>query len=215
MSAHSADTIRYSLQSRPPAAAPGSGDYALNPQLSHLFSALRTPAAVLILLVEREEGLTVLITKRSDSLPVHAGQCCCPGGRAEPEDRDSADTALRETEEETGISRDKVEILGILPDYVTRTGFLITPVVGVVRPPFELNPNPAEVAEVLEVPLAVFLDPVRCRMESIVVPGGAASFYSFEYEGRIIWGATAGLLVSLREALKEPAAPANALRPAL
>lgn len=214
MSALSAGTIRRILQSRPPTAPSGAGDHVLNAHLAHLFSAGRTAAAVMILLVEREEGLHVLITRRAEGLPVHAGQYCCPGGRAEPDDAGPAATALRELQEEVGIDPAQVRVLGALPDYVTRTGFVVSPVVGAIRPPFSLSPSPGEVAEIVEIPLSVFLDPARCRVDEVAVPGGTASFYAFAWEGRVIWGATAGILVSLRDALRPPA-QAAALRPAL
>jgi 8-oxo-dGTP pyrophosphatase MutT (NUDIX family) len=178
-----------------------SGDRDLNPGLSALFSQDHRPAAVLILLVERPEGLTVLLTKRPETLRVHAGQISFPGGGVEPGDNGPAGTALRETNEEIGLDPALVDILGYLPEYQTRTGFTVAPVVGAVKPPFTLNPNPAEVERVLEVPLSHFLNPENCRVGEKDYNGYKARFYSFQYGDDTIWGATAGMLRGLREAL--------------
>ncbi|MCW2246382.1 8-oxo-dGTP pyrophosphatase MutT (NUDIX family) [Azospirillum fermentarium] len=177
------------------------GDHDLNPGFGPP-QGLRE-ASVLVPLVERAEGATVLFTLRTASLTAHAGQISFPGGRREAEDRSPEDTALRETEEEIGLSRDRIEILGQLDTYVTRTGFRVTPVVGLVRPPFTLDPDPTEVDEVFEVPLSFILDPANPQRHSRTFMGTERYFYAFPYQQRYIWGATAGMLVNLRDVLRE------------
>ena len=122
---------------------------------------MATPAAVLVPVVDRADGLTMLLTQRSADLPDHPGQISFPGGRVEPDDTSIADAALREATEEVGLARAHVAILGELPNYETVTGFRVTPVVGWVEPPFALLPDPVEVADVFEVPLAFLLDPAN------------------------------------------------------
>ncbi|AWK85419.1 CoA pyrophosphatase [Azospirillum thermophilum] len=178
------------------------GDHDLNPDLTPPpdGQGLRD-AAVLVPLVDRGEEITVIFTQRTANLTAHAGQISFPGGRMEPSDESAEDTALRETEEEIGLTRDRVEILGRLDTYVTRTGFRVTPVVGLVQPPFTLTPDPTEVAEVFEVPLSFILDPENPRRHSREFLGKPRYFYAFPYEQRYIWGATAGMLVNLRDVL--------------
>ena len=159
------------------------------------------PAAVLVPLVARAPEPTILLTQRTPHLNVHGGQISFPGGRVDLGDVDRVDTALRETEEETGVPRDRVEILGMLPDYDIMTGFRVTPVVGWVEPPFDIRPDPFEVAEVFEVPLAFFLDPANYVAQSREVNGALRHFYAMPWQGRNIWGATAGMLRSLYRAL--------------
>ncbi|HYD32571.1 MAG TPA: CoA pyrophosphatase [Azospirillaceae bacterium] len=177
------------------------GDHDLNPGFDPP-GELRE-AAVLVPLVDRREGMTLIFTQRTAHLAAHAGQISFPGGCAEPEDPDPEATALRETEEEIGLPADRVEILGRLDTYITRTGFRITPVVGLVRPPFGVNPDPTEVAEVFEVPLDFILSPGNPQRHSREFMGRERYFYAFPYENRYIWGATAGMLVNLREVLRE------------
>ncbi len=158
-----------------------------------------TAAAVLIPLVQRPEGLSMLLTQRTAHLTDHAGQISFPGGRAEEFDASPVATALRETEEEIGLDRRHIEIVGILPDYITGTGYRVTPVVGLVTPPFELTPDENEVAEIFEVPLAFLMDAANHRRLSFDLPEGAGrrSFYAMPYERFFIWGATAGMLRNL------------------
>jgi 8-oxo-dGTP pyrophosphatase MutT (NUDIX family) len=158
-----------------------------------------TAAAVLIALVERDEGLSMLLTQRTAHLTDHAGQISFPGGRAEDYDASPIDTALREAEEEIGLQRRHVDVLGTLPDYVTGTGYRVTPVVGLVKPPFELTPDENEVAEIFEVPLAFLMNAANHRRLSFDLPEGAGrrSFYAMPYERFFIWGATAGMLRNL------------------
>lgn len=155
------------------------------------------PAAVLVPIVARSDDVTVLLTRRTDHLHHHPGQISFPGGRVEKTDISSVMTALRETEEEIGLSPDKVELLGELPEYVTGTGFRITPVVGLVHPPFELKLDTFEVAEAFEVPLSYFLDPANHQRHSREYQGRMRQYYAMPYGGHFIWGATAGMLVSL------------------
>ncbi len=156
-----------------------------------------TAAAVLLPLVLRAEGLQLLLTQRTDHLAAHAGQIALPGGRAEASDASPADTALRETEEEIGLGRGHIEVIGSLPDYLTGTGYRVTPVVGLVTPPFELRADPGEVAEIFEVPLAFLMDGLNHQRLSVELPGGRRSFYAMPYQERFIWGATAGMLRNL------------------
>jgi 8-oxo-dGTP pyrophosphatase MutT (NUDIX family) len=158
-------------------------------------------AAVLVPLVERHDGLNVLLTRRSDALPSHAGQVSFPGGRVQDEDRGFADTALRETEEEVGLSRGFVSIAGFFEPYETGTGFAIQPVVGFVRPGFDLKPDPREVAEAFEVPFDFLMDPANHQLHHAVWQGRKRSYYAMPYGRHYIWGATAGMLVALRRRL--------------
>lgn len=160
-----------------------------------------TPAAVLVPVIERPEGLTVLFTQRTAHLNDHAGQVSFPGGRCEETDASPVFTALRETEEEIGLDPALVEVLGILPEYRTGTGFSVTPVVGLVRPPFELNLDSFEVAEIFETPLSFLLDPANHQRHSMEIGGVMRHYYAMPYEGYFIWGATAGMLVSLHRLL--------------
>ena len=160
-----------------------------------------TPAAVLVPVIERPEGLTVLFTQRTAHLNDHAGQVSFPGGRCEETDPTPVFTALRETAEEIGLAPELVEVLGILPEYRTGTGFSVTPVVGLVRPPFELNPDSFEVAEIFETPLSFLLDPANHQRHSMEIGGVLRHYYAMPYEGYFIWGATAGMLVSLHRLL--------------
>ena len=160
------------------------------------------PAAVLVPLVEHGDGVTVLLTQRTNHLAHHPGQISFPGGRLEDGDHgDSVLAALRETEEEIGLPRDRVTILGRLDHYITGTGFIITPVVGVIEPPVLTNPDPFEVAEVFEVPLDFLLDPENHKLNRVVVEGRRRPFWSMTWDERVIWGATAGMLVNLSEVL--------------
>ena len=176
------------------------GDHSLVPGGTPPASAL-TPAAVLVPLVMRPGGLTVMLTQRTAHLAAHAGQISFPGGRAEPEDADSVAAALRETEEEVGLPRDHVEVIGRLDTYLTSTGFEITPVVGLVRAPYPMRVDPFEVAEVFELPLSFVLDRTNHRRDSREYKGRLRHFYVLPYENRYIWGATAGMLVNLAEVL--------------
>lgn len=162
----------------------------------------RIPAAVLIPIIVRESGLTVLLTQRTAHLRDHAGQVSFPGGRCEPADPSPQITALRESHEEVGIRPDQVEVLTTLPDYFTSTGFRITPVVGLVTPPLNLQLDDFEVADVFEPPLEFLLDEANYRRECLEHCGARHHYWTVPWQGRFIWGATAGMLVSLRECLR-------------
>ncbi|AOK58589.1 coenzyme A pyrophosphatase [Burkholderia ubonensis] len=160
-------------------------------------------AAVLVPLVVRDAGLTVLLTQRADHLNDHAGQVSFPGGRREPFDPDATATALREAKEEIGLAGEQVEILGALPDYLTGTGFCVTPVVGLVHPPFTVQADTFEVAEIFEVPLAFLMNPANHQIRRFRWDGGERRFFAMPYprgDGSgdyFIWGATAGMLRNL------------------
>jgi 8-oxo-dGTP pyrophosphatase MutT (NUDIX family) len=166
-----------------------------------------TVAAVLVPIVAHASGLTVLFTQRTVHLKAHSGQVSFPGGRAEPADRSPEDTALRESEEEIGIARSRVEVIARLPEYFTRTGFRVTPVVGLIEPPLVLAPDPGEVEAVFEVPLAFLLDPRNHQRRTREFQGQSVGYYAMTYrsdeEERTIWGATAGMLVNLCRALAD------------
>ncbi|WP_242390580.1 CoA pyrophosphatase [Pararhodospirillum photometricum] len=156
------------------------------------------PAAVLVPLVERPEGLNVLLTRRTAHLAHHAGQIAFPGGRAEASDPSPEATALREAFEETGLGGESVDILGRLDDYRTVTGFHVTPVVGAVTPPLDLRLDPHEVAIAFEVPLAFILDESNHRREVRETPrGGRRAYFAIPYHEHYIWGATAAMLINL------------------
>ena len=156
-----------------------------------------TPASVLVPIVTHAGGLTVLFTQRTAQLRAHSGQVSFPGGRAEPDDASPEFTALRETQEEIGLAPGRVEVIARMPEYLTRTGYRVTPVVGLVAPPLELAPDSREVAEAFEVPLAFLLDPANHQRETRELAGKQVGFWVMQYGERRIWGATAGMLMNL------------------
>ncbi|HUW37308.1 MAG TPA: CoA pyrophosphatase [Rhodocyclaceae bacterium] len=158
-------------------------------------------AAVLVPLIERDSGLTVLLTQRTAHLRDHPGQISFPGGRCEESDDSVVATALREAQEEVGLDPARTEVLGLLPEYRTGTGFSIMPVVALVRPPLNLKLDDFEVAEAFETPLAFLLDPANHQRHSMESQGGRREYYAMPWEGYYIWGATAGMLVSLHRFL--------------
>jgi 8-oxo-dGTP pyrophosphatase MutT (NUDIX family) len=159
------------------------------------------PAAVLVPLVRRETGLTVLLTKRTAHLRDHAGQISFPGGRCEDVDASPVVTALREAQEEVGLLPAQVEVLGLLPEYRTGTGFCITPVVALVSPPLNLKLDDFEVAEAFEAPLDFLLDSKNHQWQNVEYQGALREYYAMPWNGYYIWGATAGMLVSLQRFL--------------
>ena len=184
-------------------AVPKRGDFDLNPLMrdeQRLERVLR-PAAVLIPIVERQAGLSVLFTRRADHLARHAGQVSFPGGRIGDDDDDAVAAALRETEEEVGLARSFVEVRGELDRYETGTGFAIQPFVGFVRDGFELKIDAAEVAEAFEVPFAFLMDPSNHTQQTSHWQGRERRYYAMTYDRHYIWGATAGILVNLYERL--------------
>ena len=178
------------------------GDHDLNPGETPPSAALR-PAAVLVPLIDRAEGMTVLLTQRTAHLSAHAGQIAFPGGRIEEADADEIAAALRETEEEVGLPRELVSVIGRLDTYVTGTGFEITPIVGIVNPLYTLAIDPYEVAEAFEVPLSFILDRRNHQHIERDVGAHSRSYFVLPYQGRNIWGATAGILVNLAEVLAD------------
>ena len=160
-------------------------------------------ASVLVPLILRDDGLTVLLTQRTDHLNDHPGQISFPGGRAEPDDVNATATALREAHEEIGLHARHIDVLGELPTYTTGTGFIVTPVVALIEPPFTIEADPFEVAEVFEVPLAFLMAPANHRHHQIEFAGAMREFLSMPFEGvgpdgqprrYFIWGATAAML---------------------
>lgn len=159
------------------------------------------PAAVLVPLVDRPAGLTILLTRRTDHLSAHAGQISFPGGRCDSPDQTPLETALRETEEELGLPRENVTVLARLDNYLVGTGYRITPLIGLVAPPLALAPDPHEVAEVFELPLEHALEASRYTRESRLIAGVERRFNVLRFGDHYIWGATASILVNLRHAL--------------
>ncbi len=179
----------------PVAQPPIGSDFSLNDMVA--MPEVWRPASVLVPLVCRESGITVLLTQRTEDMPSHAGQIAFPGGRRQVEDVDATATALRETEEEVGLTRDFIDVIGALDLYRTGTGYQITPIVGIVTPGFTMRADPREVADVFEVPLAHFLDERNHRIDSRVWQGRERRYYAMPYGERYIWGATAGMLKNL------------------
>ncbi len=184
------------------------GDHDLSPELYEPHRPLKA-AAVLVPIVDRPQGVQVLLTRRTDHLHDHAGQISFPGGRIDPGDETPEAAALRETEEEIGLPPAKVSVVGRLDTYIVRTGFEVHPVVGLVRPPFQLALDGFEVAEVFEVPLSFFLRPGSKERHSRVFKGRERFFYAYPYGDYYIWGATAGMLGNLVEVLDPARAEAG------
>ncbi|OGA00678.1 MAG: hypothetical protein A2Z64_13205 [Betaproteobacteria bacterium RIFCSPLOWO2_02_67_12] len=155
------------------------------------------PASVLIPIVLRSAELTVLFTRRTEHLRSHSGQVSFPGGRCEAHDASPEATALRETQEEIGLDRRRIEVLGRLADYRTRTGYRVSPVVALVTPPFELRLDAHEVEEVFEVPFSFLLDPANHQRHSRQFHGREVHYVAMPYRQHYIWGATAAILVNL------------------
>jgi 8-oxo-dGTP pyrophosphatase MutT (NUDIX family) len=178
------------------------GDHRLNPDLRDLIvrPGLRD-AAVLIPVVDHDDGATVILTQRAEAMRNHSGQIAFPGGKIDPEDPSPEDAALREADEEIGLDGSHVDIIGRLPDYVSGSGYRIAPVLSVVRPGFSLTINPHEVDAAFEVPLAFLMDPVNHRQQSRVWNERERFFYEMPFGERYIWGVTAGIIRSLYERL--------------
>jgi len=173
----------------------------IEPSLPDLLTQALTAAAVLVPLVLRDTGMTVLLTQRTAHLRDHAGQVSFPGGRCEEQDASPVETALREAREEVGLDQAQIEVLGVLPEYCTGTGFAIIPVVALVHPPLNLKLDDFEVAEAFETPLDFLLDPANHQRHSVEYQGSQREYYAMPWEGYYIWGATAGMLVSLQHFL--------------
>jgi 8-oxo-dGTP pyrophosphatase MutT (NUDIX family) len=168
--------------------------------------ARRTPAAVLVPLVEHDSGMTVLLTQRAATLKDHAGQISFPGGRIEPSDADAWHAALREAHEEIGLLPSLVEFAGYLPDHVVISGFRVTPVVGFVKPEYQLRIATAEVHDVFEVPLDYILDAANHKTRQRQIGELTIDIHDIPYGNRNIWGATAGMLMTFRRRLQARAA---------
>lgn len=176
------------------------GDQGLEPLPSDPTIEL-TPAAVLVGLIEREAGFSVLLTRRSDTLRRHTGQVAFPGGRLDPGET-AWQAALREAQEEVGLHPDFVELAGLSTPYRTGTGYLVTPVVGFIAEGFSLEPNPDEVAHVFETPFGFLMDPTNYEEHERELPtGDKRRFYAMTHEDQYIWGATAGMLRALYDRL--------------
>jgi 8-oxo-dGTP pyrophosphatase MutT (NUDIX family) len=188
---------------RQPVLAPDAGF----PLYAHPPGKVPVPAAVLVPVVNHAGGPTLMFTQRTAHLHDHAGQISFPGGRVDDGDADRIATALREAEEETGLPHARVQVIGRLPDFDIQTGFRVTPVVGWVEPPFDLKPDPFEVADVFEVPLEFFLDPANHKRHRDEINGRIRHYYSMPWGSRNIWGATAGMLYSLYRILSDETRP--------
>ncbi|GJE12556.1 CoA pyrophosphatase [Methylobacterium longum] len=189
---------------------PGPDDPTSNPRGDHSLdpdgSAVIPPpphrrAAVLAPVILRAGGPSLVLTERAANLRDHSGQVALPGGKIDPADPGPADAALREAHEEIGLPPASVRLLGYLDPYLSGTGFLVTPVIGLVAPDATFRPNPNEVADVFEVPLAVLMDRERYRLRSRAWQGRTRWFYALTFGDRLIWGVTAGILNNLRERL--------------
>lgn len=185
---------------------PRRGDHDLTPeaQAERRSEAELRPAAVLVPVLVRAGAPAILMTRRSEDLPSHAGQVSFPGGKVDDTDASPLDAALRETEEEVGIHRRFVEPLGFLDVYETGTGFAIKPVVGLVHPGYTITPEPGEVAEVFDVPLAFLLDPANHERHSAMWKGVKRTYYAMPYNDHYIWGATAGMVKNLADRWHAP-----------
>jgi 8-oxo-dGTP pyrophosphatase MutT (NUDIX family) len=188
-----AEWLRQRL-SQPPLWTPETTD-------EHLLATVLSfkAASVLIPLVLRDDGLSLLLTHRAAHLNNHAGQISFPGGRVEASDVSSVETALREAQEEIGLDRQHVDVIGSLPQYRTATGYDVSPVIALIQPPFTLTPDPIEVASIFEVPLSFLMDAKNHQRRLVELPNGAGTrtFYAMPFQQHFIWGATAGMLRNL------------------
>lgn len=172
----------------------GRSDFDLNPNYHEDLSSIPRPAAVLVPVIDYEDGARVLLTRRPDTLPSHPGQVAFPGGKVEESDESILAAALREAEEEVGLDSALVDIIGYLDTYQTGTGFRVTPVVGLVKPTYSLKIDEREVAEAFEVPLRFLMTVNNHQKHSRVWQGKNRAYYAMPYGDKFIWGATAGML---------------------
>lgn len=187
---------------RGPYAGVDYGDHRWNPDIEPLF--LQRPlrdAAVLIPVIDHGDRASVLLTKRAEKLTTHSGQVAFPGGRIDATDPSPEEAALREAEEEIGLDRRFVDVIGRMPDYVSGSGFRIAPVLSVVRPGFFLTINQDEVDDAFEVPLSFLMDPANHTRDSRIWENKERFFYTMPYDGRYIWGVTAGIIRTVYERL--------------
>ncbi len=201
LTAYSADEFRARASNVSPN-EPGAdlGDHRLNPDLRDMIvrDDLRS-AAVLIPVVDRADGATMILTQRTANLRTHSGQIAFPGGTIDESDGTPENAALRETWEEIGLAQQNISVVGRMPDYLTGSGFRIAPVLGVVRPDFELQVNPDEVEDAFEVPLSFLMNPDNHKRESRVWQGKERFYFTMPYGERFIWGVTAGIIHTLYE----------------
>lgn len=183
-----------------PAGDPLPDEWAMQEDLDH---GRLISAAVLVPLIDHADGMSVLLTRRTDHLPDHAGQIAFPGGRRGRGDRTPEDTALRETEEEVGIRRKQVQIIGRLDVHETRTKYRVMPIIGVIDPPLSVVPEPAEVAHIFEVPLDFVLDPANHRVETYKGANTGRKYHAMPYGEHYIWGLTARILFQLATVLRK------------
>ena len=175
--------------------------------LEHKNALNGRPAAVLVGLIPRPEGVTILLTRRASHLPAHPGQISFPGGATEIQDIDSIATALRESREEIGLAPERVHVLGHLGFYQTSSRFCVTPVVGLITPEASLEADPNEVEEIFELPASILLNPVCYERRWVERRGGRVKSHFVDCQGKLVWGATAGMLLGfarLLGALGEP-----------
>jgi len=172
-------------------------------KLQKHFPANPVPAAVLVPFVNRPEGLTILLTQRASQLAKHAAQVAFPGGRLEESDPDVASAALREAQEEIGLDPARVRVFGYLPDHLVISGYRVTPVLSIVEPPFAIEPNPAEVESVFEVPAEYIFDERNHKARLRRIADEDMLLYDIPWQGLSIWGATAGMLLTLVRMVRE------------
>lgn len=190
---------------------PDQGDHSLyrpNPKVMDEFKPNELPlkvSAVLVPIVDRNDDLSVLLTKRSSNLSSHSGQVSFPGGRSDDEDEHAMATALREAHEEINLPHSNVDVVGAMEDYETVTGYNVSPVVGFIDPDFQIIPEKNEVDEVFEVPLDFILDPTNHKVESVFWKGAERHYYVFPHDRYKIWGATAAMLVRFANLVNEHA----------
>jgi 8-oxo-dGTP pyrophosphatase MutT (NUDIX family) len=196
------DFRRRAVRRNAPAGGGDYGDHRFNPELREMIlGAKLRDAAVLVPVVDHADGATLILTQRTEKLRHHSGQVAFPGGSIDPADASAEAAALRETEEEIGLDRGFIDIVGRLPDYVSGSGFRVAPVLGVVRPGFLLTLNEDEVDDVFEVPLSFLIDPANHAHKSRIWQGRERTFYEMPYGDHYIWGLTAGILRTLYERL--------------
>lgn len=182
-----------------------AGDFLLNPwHRDTLVTPTAKPAAVLIAIIEREQGLSVLLTKRADKLRDHSGQIAFPGGKIDALDENAVAAAIRESNEEINLDTQEVEVLGQLPDYYSGSGFKISPVVALVKPEATYSANLDEVDYIFEVPFAFLMDVKNYVIGKRVLSGRERSYFEIKYEQHHVWGITAGIIRLMREKLHQP-----------
>lgn len=198
------DLLQKALTSDNPAARGERSDFDLNDEAdaAHVAVEVVREAAVLVPLIRHARQTTILLTKRTEHLNKHAGQVSFPGGALDETDEDAVAAALRETQEEIGLTTDYIDVMGFLDTYRTGTGFQITPVVATVQPGFELILSPDEVADAFEVPLDFIMDRSNHERHSAVWRGRRRHYYAMPYDGHYIWGATAAMLINLVDVLE-------------